>query len=110
MNTLTSQQDFARSAPGGIVHAISSGDITRLLRFIVEPTDDGERIRTLAIAARTESPFPLVLIDEHDDDQHAMAYAMRVFAAMKNAGLATSNDVALWRRGLFALVPTLPPA
>ena len=99
-------------AAANFIRQIQAGKVARLIRFIVEPSDDGERVRTLVIgmpASDRLSRFPIVSAVEHRDDQAAMDYALRIFAAMKDAGLASSNDVAQWRRGLFAVVPTSSP-
>lgn len=107
--TKLTAQSSSPTAGLDFIALIQQGQVAHLIRFIVEPTDDGERVRTLVIGkpmgSRTNR-FPLVSVVEHPDDQSAMDYALRLFSAMKAAGRATSEDVATWRRSLFAVVPS----
>jgi len=96
-------------AGADFIRQIRNGDVVRLIRFIVEPTEDDDGVRTLIIAKGSNlSRFPLIAALEHVDDQAAMTYALEVFDELKRAGRATSSEVATWRRGLFTLVP--PPS
>lgn len=93
-----------------LIQLIRNGRIIRLIRFIVEPFDDGNSwgIQTVAIA-RPDSDdgdrFPIVIVNLHEDDEAAMSFALQIFEELKLAGRASSADVSHWRRTLFTVVP-----
>lgn len=94
-----------------LIQMIRDGMVIRLKRFIVEPYDDGTTwcIQTVAIAIPDRphgDRFPIVVMNFHESDQEAMTFALNVFEAFKEAGRASVENVAQWRRGLFTLVPS----
>lgn len=104
---------FARQgepASCDLIQLIQAGKIRKLKRFVVEPYDDGETwcIQTVAVATPDTDDgdsFPVVIVNQHEHDQDAMRFALEVFDALKKAGRASVQDVCLWRRSLFTLVP-----
>ncbi|WP_137887610.1 hypothetical protein [Pseudomonas sp. 2FE] len=93
-----------------LIQMIRAGMVQRLKNFVVEPYDDGLTwgIQTVAIAVpdrKYGDDFPVVIVDLHEDDKEAMRYSLAVFEALKEAGRATTTQVAKWRRSLFTLVP-----
>ncbi|HCF3827000.1 TPA: hypothetical protein NID16_005279 [Pseudomonas aeruginosa] len=96
--------------PSGLVALCEQGIVSSLSRYLAEDVDVGgvHLVRTIAIVSLdlgTAGAFPIVMIDHHDDDDEAMRFSVAVFSALKNQGKASSEQVARWRRALFAVVP-----
>lgn len=95
--------------PSGLVGLIDAGLVSRLTRFVVEDVEvDGvvhtQTVAIVALDLGKSGPYPIVMIDRHDSDELAMQFSVMTFDAMKRAGRATTEQVARWRRGLFAAV------
>ncbi len=96
--------------PGvSLIDLINADMVIGLTRFTVEhaDVDDDSTMQTLAVAipANGTPAHPIVIIDQHQSDDDAMVYAVRVFETLKSKGHITNQQAARYRRSLITLVP-----
>jgi hypothetical protein len=89
-----------------LLDMITNGQVVKVLRFAVEPSqyDDRFAMQTVAICIGQNAATPFVLVDLHQDDDSAMLYATSIFEQMKQSGMASTDQTARWRRSLMTVV------
>lgn len=92
-----------------LIDLIKADLVIGLTRFTVEhaDVDDESTMQTfaLAIPANGTPAHPIAIIDLHQSDDDAMAYAVNIFETLKNKGHITNQQAARYRRSLITLVP-----